>query len=188
MGTRLRPGVSVDDAIQVLETLSINAYGNAMPTGESHPAPAREEYVRWATSAERQLAAVLGRVEAGALFENPRHRDICSMPPDQQLRILIGAEVANKTAELQELADELKAERERLNRGSGQPAILDTNVLLQCLRPDQVKWASVVGEPARLILPLRVIEELDEKKYAKDGNRRDTARDVLIWLERLRRR
>lgn len=156
-----------------------------MPAGVIEAGPAREEYVRWAVSAERQLGSILGRADAASLFENARHRDICSMPADRQLRTLINAEVTNKVTELQEMAEELKTARARLVSGTGLPTILDTNVLMHAQRPDGIKWSAVVGEPARLMIPLRVIEELDEKKYAKDEGRRDVARDILIWLEAL---
>jgi hypothetical protein len=53
-------------------------------------------------------------------------------------------------------------------------------------RPDSVNWTEVVGESARLIVPLRVLEELDAKKYeAPRPETRQAARNALSWLEQL---
>jgi predicted ribonuclease YlaK len=62
--------------------------------------------------------------------------------------------------------------------------VLDTNVLLHFQPPDQVDWPAVVGTPeGRLVLPLRVVEELDEKKYTARDNLADRARRLLSQLQ-----
>lgn len=62
--------------------------------------------------------------------------------------------------------------------------MLDTNVLLHYQPPAQVIWSDIVGHsPVRLIVPLRVVEELDEKKYARKDALASVARSILPWLE-----
>ncbi len=64
-----------------------------------------------------------------------------------------------------------------LDSAPGKFAVLDSHVLLHFQPPDQVQWSEIVGElPVRLVLPLRVVEELDEKKY--------TARDPIAGRAR----
>src|SRR5262249_39392866 len=47
-------------------------------------------------------------------------------------------------------------------------------------------WTEVIGtSPVRHAIPLRVIDELDEKKFARRGELADRARTVLAHLERL---
>ena len=61
--------------------------------------------------------------------------------------------------------------------------VLDTNVLLHYQPPDKVNWQEVVKESQiRLVLPLRVIEELDEKKYLAREQLADRARRLLSQL------
>lgn len=65
-------------------------------------------------------------------------------------------------------------------------AVLDTHVLLHFLPVDQVDWHEVVGEPVvHLILPLRVVEELDEKKYTGSEIVRPRARSVVQMLRKV---
>jgi predicted ribonuclease YlaK len=61
--------------------------------------------------------------------------------------------------------------------------ILDTNVLMHYQRLDKVPWPEVLDlSPVRLILPICVIDELDNKKYAGSdvmSNRANQALRVL---------
>lgn len=186
MKVRLRAGVSVDQAIGTLELLAVNAYGEAMPVGPSHPADRRDEYVRWAVRTEQRVGSVLRRSDAAALFENPGHRDICVMVPGNHLGQLISAEVDAKVAYLRELISDFRVAAARMKNGSGTPTVVDTNVVIEHQRPDSVNWPKLVGiSPVRLILPLRVIEEVDAFKFQGHERRRQAARDFLPWLEKL---
>lgn len=128
----------------------------------------------------------MNRVSARSFFENARHRDICTMPPVKHAIRLINAEIDHKAQQFRDLAEELKTARTRMTRAEGCPVVLDTNLLLQATRPDGIPWDSVVGEPqVRLLIPLRVIEELDAKKYDPKEWLRRVAREVLPWLEGL---
>ena len=62
--------------------------------------------------------------------------------------------------------------------------VVDTNVLLECQRLDSVTWPGEVGE-ARVMVPLRVIEEIDAKKYGDSKRLRSVARELLPWLDGL---
>jgi rRNA-processing protein FCF1 len=181
---RLAPGKTVDDAIRTMETLATNAYGAAMPPGMG-ASELRDAYVRWTIGCEQTLLTVLTRSDIDRIFENTRHRDICAMPLGTQWQMLISAEVNVKAAQLTEIANHLRDARDRITRSPGLPTLVDTNLLLECLRPDQIKWEELVGETARLMVPLRVIEELDTKKYDGKERLRQTARDLLPWIEGL---
>jgi hypothetical protein len=176
--------MTVDEAIGILTTLSTNAYAQALPPGVPID-EARDAYVRWAIECERQLLGILARSDALEIFENSRHRDVCAMPLGNQLRPLISAEEGAKRDELAEIAAELRGAQDRMRRADGCPTIIDSNVWLECEPPDQIKWASIVNESARLMVPLRVIEEVDAKKYEPKERLRDVARRILPWIERL---
>lgn len=83
-------------------------------------------------------------------------------------------------AALEELTTDLKARRARAF--GGEPAVLEHPVYYQ--RPDNSRWPEVLSRPhVRLVVPLRVIEELDAKKYSGNGMLSDRARNILPWLE-----
>jgi hypothetical protein len=178
---RLRPGADVDEAAQRLTALGWNTY-NAIPAG-TPATKVRDQYVLWATRTEQELHSFLRPEDAAALFSNPQHRDVCSMPAGTQLLALVNAEVNAKADTFRELADQLKATRDRMRRAPGVPVLPDSNILLHCQRPDSIAWKPVLGDNARLLLPLRVIEELDMKKYSDSGRLARAARDLLPWIE-----
>ena len=98
---------------------------------------------------------------------------------------LITDEAGLQATWLDELAERLEALAKRLSAAPGKITVLDTNSLLHYWPPDQVKWREVVGEPTvRLVLPLRVVEELDEKKYTARDDLAGRARSLLSRLRR----
>lgn len=75
-----------------------------------------------------------------------------------------------------------------LRRLAGRPGricVLDTNALLHYTRFDQLPWPERIGQPAvRLIVPLAVIDELDNKKYARREEFQQRARELLALIDR----
>ena len=64
--------------------------------------------------------------------------------------------------------------------------MIDTNILLQYQEPTKVPWRDVLSaQSVRLIVPLRVVEELDAKKYSGSKRLAERARALLPRLEAL---
>jgi hypothetical protein len=185
MRVRLRPGADVDRALQILDTLSTNAYTDAIPGPATNAEDHRGTYLRWLYSTENQLTSFLLRQDALLMLDTPRSQAISQIPAGKGLVAMINAELNAKAEALREVHASLKADRDRMRDSPGLPCVLDTNVLLQCKLPDQIPWAKVTGEPARLMLPLRVIEEIDAKKYGESERLRNVARTVLPWIDSL---
>lgn len=191
MRTQLRPGVTVVHAIQVLEGEAVNIYAavstpailGLVPVDQS--IGVRNAYVKWSVDVELRLLQILDRRQISEIFSNPRHRDISLMPPGEHLLRQVNAEVDAKRQEFTALARELSETRDAMNRAPGLPVLVDTNLFVHCLRFDQIKWISVVGETARIIVPLRVIEELDAMKSDNKDRLRRASREALSWLESL---
>jgi rRNA-processing protein FCF1 len=181
---RLGPGVEPERAIADISELA-GSKATAVRPGAIHPANRREDYVRWSTDVEARLATVLRREDARAFFDNPRHRDICSMPADSQLTTLIYAEVNAKTRDLEESVAYLRAHLAQMRAAPGFPVVIDSNVLLQCQRRDNVNWREQLKDEARVMVPLRVIEEIDGKKYGDSKRLRSIARELLPWIDSL---
>ncbi len=70
----------------------------------------------------------------------------------------------------------------------GLPIVYDTNMLIHWNRPRDIEWKDVLrhsGETAtqaRLVVPLRVVDELDRQKYG-DGKLADRAGKALRYLQ-----
>lgn len=58
-------------------------------------------------------------------------------------------------------------------------------MLLQCQRLDNVNWRAELKGAARVMVPLRVIEEIDAKKYGDTKRLRSVARELLPWVDSL---
>jgi len=182
---RLAPGTEPERAIAEIKQLIGSRASAVGATSRNNPVDQRDDYVRWTTDAEVHLGSVLDRRDAQAFFESPRHRDICSMPPGNQLATLIYAEVDALTRDMQEALDYLQGHLRRMRAAPGFPVVVDSNVLLQCQRLDNVNWRAELKGEARVMVPLRVIEEIDAKKYGDTKRLRSVARELLPWLDSL---
>jgi rRNA-processing protein FCF1 len=66
----------------------------------------------------------------------------------------------------------------------GHICVPDTNALLHYTRFDMIDWKDRLGAPAvRLVIPLAVVDELDNKKYARRAEFRGRARDLLKLID-----
>jgi rRNA-processing protein FCF1 len=78
---------------------------------------------------------------------------------------LLNDEAARQVRVLERLRAKVQA-LEALRAREGQIAVLDTNVLMHFQRLDEIPWTEVLDvTPVRIILPICVIDELDNKKY-----------------------
>lgn len=142
-----------------------------------------DRYASWVESTEAQLAWMTVDPGVVTMLLTTHHWQILDIGPNplRMWRVLY-SEIAFQVAALEALAADIQARIERA--GGGEPTVLDTNTLLHYQRPDSVPWPDVLGGPSvRLVIPLRVVEELDEKKYGRNDVLAQRARDVLPWLE-----
>ena len=181
---RLRDGTQLADAqLRLGETATHgrNLVGSsAGQTVSIH----QNSFLAWVGTAETQLRNVFVDPSTWEHLYGDRHWQIYGLTQESPRAIeLINNEATFQAAWLEELADRLKQLSDRLGAAPGHLTVLDTNVLLHFQPPDQVDWPAVVGTPeVRLVLPLRVVEELDEKKYTARDNLADRARRLLSQL------
>ena len=180
MRVRLAPGRDPNQAIGELNQL----IGEMSLVLSANVANKHASYIRWSADTETKLQSILRREDAMAFFNTPRHLAICGMTPTMHLNPLLVAQLDALRYELGEAVEYLTRQRDRMGASGGLPIVTDTNVLLQCQRLDQVKWAPVVGEGARLMVPLRVIEEIEDKKYSDSKRLRRRARELLPWIDK----
>ncbi|WP_433294376.1 PIN domain-containing protein [Actinoplanes sp. CA-030573] len=112
----------------------------------------------------------------------PDNTDIRRANNEAHRRVIDDAirELAQARAELNTLKE--------LAARPGLPLVLDTNVFHTWERPDQIDWPAVLrgwNEPdreARLVVPLRVVDELDKQKYG-DGFLARSATKAVRFLQ-----
>jgi hypothetical protein len=189
----LRIDTSPEQAIETLEARIMaarNLPGSVSRGGFSDEAEAtylqrrQADYLDWAEVTEGQLGNVTNDHEVLTLAYTPAYYAIRQLDPSSPRAVaFLDSERARQVSALEALRDDLKRRLERARAAPGAITLLDTNVLLHHQLPDSVAWREVVGqESVRLVIPLRVIEELDAKKYTESERLRRRARERLPKL------
>jgi hypothetical protein len=189
MRMRLRDGVSADQAITALRPLITEA-GNIASAGTTPGGvPAlRDAYLMWVEAVEAQLTFLTHDRALAGMLQTPRYWHIRQIQSGMDARPgpLVMAEVAAQRGALEDLVADLHARIQRLSASGGTMAVLDTNILLQYQEPWKLPWREILlAQSVRLIVPLRVVEELDEKKYSASKRLAVRARGLLPRLEAL---
>lgn len=182
----LLPGIDPEEAARVLKK-QIQRAENITPSsvGADSVFHMREEYVSWVEDTELQMHYLTNDHEAMSMLETPRYRAIrefgeATARPWPYLQ----AEIRSQTSLLAQLLEDLEARVARARMASGAMVVLDTNTLVEYQPPDSIPWPDLLGVPAvRLILPLRVVEELDSMKYSDRARRREKVRRVIPQLK-----
>jgi rRNA maturation endonuclease Nob1 len=143
-------------------------------------------YLQWVSGVEPQVKNVFTDPEVWTRLRSDvywRIRELNDLSPRWQELIYTESEL--QASRLEELVAEVETLEKRLNAVDGRLTVVDTNVLLEHQAPDQINWSDVVNtSPVRLVVPLRVLDELDEKKYTARDDKADWARRLLSRLWR----
>jgi len=189
----LKVGVQPEQAVDALTGRILaarNLPGSASRGGITPAADAayldrrQADYLQWVEATEGQLGNVTHDPDVLALPCTPAYYEIRQLIPTSPRAVaFIDSEIARQAVSLEGLRDDLQRRLERARAAPGALAVLDTNVLLHHQLPDSVAWREVVGqESVRIVIPLRVIEELDAKKYTESERLRRRARERLPKL------
>lgn len=181
MTAYLRQGSKPDVALRVLHEVLIHA-SNACNGFDQQQV--LHSYLNWVEQAERQLRNVFGDPCIWESLYSDRHWRIRQMGNSEPRPLpLIRMEVERQIERLEHLKSKIQALQDWAGRSDGRCVVLDTNVLLHHLPPQQIDWKAVVGsDRPRLVVPIRVVEELDQKKYARNDRLAKRARSVLSDL------
>ncbi len=188
---RLKPDVSPSHFLEQLRQLindgrALRGFG----VGPGGFIDLHRRYLDWTENVEFVLRTNSLDPSLAVLLQSERHWAIRRLlVEDVSVRPvpMVQGEVELQLDVLDQLSDELCRRLKALEFGSGRVAVVDTNLLLHYLPPEQIKWLELVGaDHVQLLVPLRVIEELDEKKYsARAEKMRLRARRVLSHLKEL---
>ena len=185
MALHLREGTNLVDARRRLQECADQGVNLSRGSAGRPERVHVSDYLNWMAATEAQLRNMFEDLDIRGHLRTAHFWAIRN-PAFQDFRIveLINTEAAEQAEWLENLNDLRRMLAERLTAAPGKPTVVDTNVLLHYQPPAQVDWLDVVGVPAvRLVLPLRVVEELDEKKYtAARSEIADRARRLLSQL------
>lgn len=177
------PGIDIDDAIAGMRHLAQSAKKIERPpisTGVEGVRAKRDEYLAWVDEAEHQLVKVFGPEALLPLHTNS-YRQIHSMDIlGPRPLALINNEIARQGRRLDALAKELNRRREFYTTEET-IFVLDTNVFLHFhTLNNATRWRDEALHPSSLVLvPLRVVQELDLKKQSTNNRLAKRARKTL---------
>lgn len=177
--------VDIDQAIKVLKELAQdceNLYAEL--TGPRQDG--RGSYMNWSQRCEDQLRNFFADPAVAQDVYTDRYWRIAEVTVVDRQPQVIGSEIRVQTERLRTIAATVEGYL-RLRERSGTIVLLDTNVLLNYQRVDMVPWRRVTGEEhVRLILPILVVDELDDKRYLGRPDVRERARSAIKPLDELR--
>ncbi len=203
LGMRLTPGITLayaDDVLRRAET----TWGNARGAQDCYRAYTDAVHDTYPTLRQAFAAPDLGASLHSTAYWNLL--PIGSARPDlgfttdpavaaNSMRALraenqaLATEIENQVKALEQARAELE-ELKKLATRPGLPVVYDTNMLNHWRQPGDVLWRDVFkaqGEDillTRLVIPLRVIDELDRQKYGQ-GDLAKKAATAIRYLERV---
>jgi hypothetical protein len=185
MPLSLRPGIDLDAGSVSLGGLLIDAENVTSGGTGGRWTDYQQSYLIWVDVAESRLRNLFLDTQTWSLLYTDRYWHIRSVTSERPRSFdLIRRELEHQTERIRELQNRLDRFGSRLAQAGGRIAVLDTNVLLHYQPVDSIPWLQVVGvDEIRLVLPLRVIEELDAKKYTSNPRLSSRARSLLprLW-------
>jgi hypothetical protein len=181
---RLRDATNLATAALGLRQCAQDAMNIANSSAGQGVVIQRNNFLAWLDRAEIHLRGVFLDPGAWEGLYSERYWQIYNLGADAPRAMeLINKEANERCAWLNAHAQRLDALAARVAAAPGQMTVLDSHVLLHFEPPDKVDWPEILGAAqVRLILPLRVIEEIDEKKYTKRSDLADRARRLLSQL------
>jgi hypothetical protein len=144
----------------------------------------RDRWLRWWSEADEELRSLFpdGEVAASLYVSQARVRDVNL---DTMPHSVLNHEIDVWLDRLNQMIDELVKLQPFIDR-PGLIVVPDTSAFIEGVYFTELNWQELADvdqqEPLRLVVPILVVEELDELKRARDRTR-DRARSVLrrLW-------
>lgn len=187
---RLRHGVTAAHAIKTLRELADGAQAAraAITPGSDRTNEwlrrGRDRYLSWTETAEPQLHSLFAETDLIASLHSERYWRIHELDRySARPAALLEAEIAVQIATLNDTADRLEGYRQLADR-PGEVFVVDTNTFMHCKLFTDINWLTEFDtEAVRLILPLIVLDELDDKTFSANKRLSKRASKVLRTLD-----
>lgn len=179
VGMRMTHGVGV-----TLERLAYLSGQLGSCRAANTPADKQQQWLRWWSEADAQLRSLFsdGEIAASLYVSSERVRNVnMGMLPNG----VFNHEIDSWIARFEAMIAQLKALKPFIER-PGEIVVPDTSVFIEGPYFTELDWQAVAGSDAgnlvRVVVPLLVIEELDEHKRGR-GRVQGRARSVLhrLW-------
>lgn len=181
---RPRNGVALAEAVRRLR--EVEAEGGNVPSSSTAAAAVRANFVNWVHAAEQVLQSLFTSVPLDRLHTERfwRIHGAAGEALDTTYQ-LIRDELDVQLSWLKQIIAMLEEEAARAVSAGATIGVLDTNALLHYRLFTELPWCDVLGSTSvRLVVPLRVVDELDAKKASRRKDLADRAATVLAHLER----
>jgi hypothetical protein len=185
---RLRNPGTADHAIETIRTLRESLEGaRSLRDGKAR----MRAFLTWCEDQARpRLESLLdpGDELLGELESAYRRLIFARAVSQLQLDGMLSRQYSRWQQWLQRAEDELQAQ-EKLARNPGHPVVLDTSVLMDGEPFQTLRWhglsPALASGPVRLIVPVLVIDELDDLMHSRKAGRREKARAAARELRQL---
>ncbi|MDG4834143.1 PIN domain-containing protein [Solwaraspora sp. WMMD1047] len=182
---RLRHGVTGARAIKTLRelTISLETARSAVIASDG-TRYSRDQYLNWADSAENQLRNLFAETDLLNSLHSERYWRIHNLD-DYSARpaALLIAEIDLQLGLLLGTVGRLEGNR-KLAQLPGDVLVLDTNTFMHCTLFTTIDWLKEFdAEAVRLVLPLLVLDELDDKTFSAHARLSKRASKVLRTLD-----
>lgn len=183
MAMRLLPGARPVDASRELGA-QLLALSNLLGRGMSSE-QTLGGFLQWALEAERMLCSHFDADDVTEQIFTKRYWSLQSPSPAgrDMIPVLVEAGVSEQRRRLQRELARLNDGHNRWQRG--RLVLPDTSALIhgpKLWEWDPAESLELRDKPVRLILPILVIDELDDLKESTKGHTRFRARETLKWI------
>lgn len=174
---RLRNPGDIDGAIDAVNLISNQLYNTRSGTVVGR----REEWLRWWDIADRQLRSRFADGDIAASLYRSR-AEIAATSLDTRPLDVIDRETEIWISRFEQFTADLN-DLKLFTARPGQIIVPDTSAFIEGVYFDQFAWdtldGAAAGELARLVVPILVIDELDDKKRDRNLRVSRRARSVL---------
>ena len=175
-----------EHAIARLQELTLAAHNFFSGTAGMAPLELRRSFLRWMAETESFVRSAFASVEPPIGFDSPR---LVALQGDRiaadQIYPVLQAEGTRLIGELEAAVAALTTPfPASVHEEDRTIVVLDTNTLLQYRNPDQINWRALTStSDILLVVPLVVLDELDDKRNAKDASLARRARKIASTIE-----
>ncbi|MFF7370958.1 PIN domain-containing protein [Streptomyces tricolor] len=180
----LARGVKAAEAVAVLRGLIDQASALRSGLQTQDASEVRDAYLAWAADTEERLAELTDDDAISDRVLSTRHWRIVDAPCDApHLVSLLDAELKAQVRWLERSVHHLETQIKKLEEPIGDIFLLDSNIFLQFRVFTEIDWCKALScDVVRLIVPLTVLTELDDKKSSSKSSLGNRAHKVLSLL------
>jgi rRNA-processing protein FCF1 len=186
MQPSLKPGQDLGRAAEAIRSLEMEAVGLASGAAGQDFGVHRNGYLQWVERVDGCLHNLFFDGQPFASLRGEFFWQIRSLDENSpRAHELVNVELRRQSDALEVLRSAIDRLAGFLKERSGPLGVIDTQIFLHFQPIDQIDWTDLFcSEEVRLIIPMRVVEELDERKYRGPSEIAERARAAITRLRK----